>query len=323
MSTKSPIFNPGTWAGHKYDLNESVGFAKVFGVSSPRRHTLHGTDMSNAQAAKPSTCGIEGSLQNSVSTRSVPSQKGSQASHAKKSGSSLSKVSNEQHSGQQHTSKRSPRQTRSNASTKSSITSRSSQKVETMSKYCESDVSLASYKNAGTEARRIIFPKNDFSANYTPRDAAENVQKKMYYRSLRRCPGAVTARSMESLGEITKPRPATARQAKYEAQVQMHGRYEYCAHPITTLNAKEDWESSRKKGYTGIENFTCPSTRTEVKHPHMSTFGGYYAKAPYGWYYQRQNQIYLGREPIGSKSKVGRGLKGSPDRVLEKSASMR
>eukprot|EP00746_Dinoflagellata_sp_MGD_P163700 gnl/MRDRNA2_/MRDRNA2_91888_c0_seq1.p1 gnl/MRDRNA2_/MRDRNA2_91888_c0~~gnl/MRDRNA2_/MRDRNA2_91888_c0_seq1.p1 ORF type:complete len:328 (+),score=26.19 gnl/MRDRNA2_/MRDRNA2_91888_c0_seq1:131-1114(+) len=312
-------FNPGIWAGQTYE-------------TSP--------------LATDSTCGPQSSRRYSGSSRSSPSLRGSQtapslkssqassvkhSSNAKQSGSAQSKAASKQ-SPRQEASKHSPRETRSNASTKCSMISGSRYSSEVddarstlihqlrtsarSTHYrCGSDVSLASYKNAGTEIKRVIFPKHEFTGEFTPRDAA-NLRQEQYYRSLRRCP--VTGNKIDKTGrkleeqihEVPKPKPSTARQKELQAQVSLHNAYDYSPRPITGYNDSiKELKSPRKWEYGNgdLEMYAAPSTRKETEHPHMATFGGYYARTKIGnhfagGYFQRQKLV-------GQKKRFSRNVR--------------
>lgn len=317
-----PAFNPGIWAGQTYDTSP-IAIDSTCGPLSSRRYSgsSRSTPSLRGSQTVPSLKSGHGSQASSVKQSSSAMK---QSSSAKQSGSGQSKTASKQ-SPRQEASKLSPRQSRSNASTKSSVISgsryssqvddamstlghqlRSSQRTKHFK--CGSDVSLASYKNAGTEIRRVIFPKHEFTGDFTPREAA-NLRQEQYYRSLRRCP--VTGNTIDKTGrkledyssqQVSKPKPSTARQKELQAQVNLHNDYDYSPQPITGYDSKKDlgirhsasasprtWEY----GNGDLEMYAAPSTRKETEHPHMATFGGYYARTKIGnhfagGYFQRQ-----------------------------------
>lgn len=257
--------DPGMWAGHPTSSHRPV-------VNSQNRY--------ETQSARQNRCSLRGSLFTEDLKRSVPSLQGSQVSSSKQSGSAKMKSANS--SGKQESSKPTPAQSRSNASLASGRRN--------------SEISISSYRNAGSEVKRHIFPKHEFSANFSPRDDIAYLNRDDHLRSIRRRPGyrPATARSAAEREKEPRPRPMTAKQAKYEEQVSQFNHYEFSPRPITGY--KRDYKeklvfSAQGYGDADLEMFACPSSKLESKHPHMATFGGYYSRANFGGYFQRQKHL--------------------------------
>lgn len=325
-----PHENPGMWAGHLYETGQgetglcprdNKGKPSLVGYDKGRPSLKGGVVVLPIPQAPRKKCGSDNS-------RSAPSLTASQVSNAKHSSSEQSKTSKQSSKHGTSTKKslqdlckksvsslgsgeRSSPRLRSNASmsTASGPGSERSPRNQTQLnnaarlKYCGSDVSLASYRNAGTEMKRVINPPKEFSGDFTPRDAV-NLERDMFYRSIREM------RPMSVKDEKPRPKPMSARQARYEDHISSYNYYDYSPRPIIGYGSdamKAEYKASHNQGFGGstLEMYACPPSRTETNHPHMSEYGGYYTRANYGGYWHRQ-RLHGGKKSF-HKDMPGRG----------------